>query len=1012
MYHALDASMIRVSAFPLTASLPSCPAPVSDTARDAENCRQWIAQVWSDSARAEAIELAAPALATGIRTVIDGTARRGRIRRTAFSLTRYLLRMQYRATPFGLFAGPAPVRIGRNAHVHLGTRHQAFARADALWLRDVITSLEHDPDVRRRLLVVTDPTCVIRGGQIAVPHQPGTKGPTRTTLRRTRAAEMVLALARTPTAVADIVAKLHADYPDTPVQKIEDMVGDLVTHRVLLTSLHAPMTCDDALGHLLAQLDGAGLGGSPAVPAVDKLRHVHRLLDRHNRAQPHEQRALRSEATEAMCGLAGIADRSLAVNLRPECKIVLPEAVAKEAQRALEVIAHITPFPGGTPAWIDYRTRFLEQYSLGAIVPVRDLTDPDTGLGFPVSYRGTVLKRPVLATTPRDEHVLALAQEAALTDQREVVLTEDDIEALSAGSASQVPAHIEFTVTVLAQSTRALEEGRFTLSTVGLSLAAGITTGRFLTSLEQADRDRIAALHASLPTLSAGAVRGQVSGPPLRVPINNVSRCPVVAPELVAVGEHNPEATLDLDDLGVMADATRLYLVSRSTGRLIEPSVMNAVELSSSTHPLIRFVCELHRSHAAVLLPFSWGAAPQLPFLPRVRVGRTILSSALWRLRAQDLGAGDDWEVRFAEWRSRYDLPRSVYLGGSDRRLRLDLDVPVHQQLVRAELRRHGTAVLREAPEEAAYGWVGRAHEVTMLFASDQHPMPAPERHAAVTVSRSSERLPGASEWAYVKLYSSAARVPEVLTSHVSRLLLDWDTDLPEAWFIRYADPDPHLRLRIRLPSPEEFGTAVQKVAAWAAELRADGLIHRVQWDTDKPETGRYGTGAALEAAEEFFVADSTAALVQMAAAVPADLQPAITAASFVDITTGFLGSRKAGLDWLTGYLPRGDGEAAPRHVQALALQLTNEDGSLHTLNDLGGGASVAEAWEMRRSTLEQYRRALDAEHVEPVGVLPSLLHMHHNRVAGIDREAEATCRRIARAAALSWTARPEGDAR
>ena len=138
-----------------------------------------------------------------------------------------------------------------------------------------------------------------------------------------------------------------------------------------------------------------------------------------------------------------------------------------------------------------------------------------------------------------------------------------------------------------------------------------------------------------------GAVRGQVSGPPLKVPINNVSRSPLVAPELLSIGEHNPDATLGLDDLGVVADAGRFYLISLSTSRVIEPAVMNAVELSSSTHPLIRFVWELPRSHTAILMPFFWGAATQLPFLPEVRVGRTVLSAALWRLRQRDLGNGD-----------------------------------------------------------------------------------------------------------------------------------------------------------------------------------------------------------------------------------------------------------------------------------------------------------------------------------------------------------------------------------
>ncbi len=367
--------------------------------------------------------------------------------------------------------------------------------------------------------------------------------------------------------------------------------------------------------------------------------------------------------------------------------------------------------------------------------------------------------------------------------------------------------------------------------------------------------------------------------------------------------------------------------------------------------------------------------------------------------------------LRFTNWRIQYGVPRTVYVGSSDQRLRLDLDLPVHQELLRAELRRHGTAVLHEAPEESSYGWVGRAHEVTMLFASDQQSAPAPLRHATVLANRNSHRIPGASEWAYAKLYGSAARAPEVLTAHLPRLLRHGGTAPTEAWFVRYADPDPHLRLRLRQPGPEAFGATAQTVAAWAAELCAEGLVQRLQWDTDQPETGRYGTGAALAAAEAFFVADSTAALAQMSLTISADLQSAVTAASFVDIAAGFLGSWQAGNDWLLRHLLRGDGEPTPRQVQSLTVQLTDVGVRRSALSNLSGGEAVAEAWELRQTALVDYRQALDAAGIAAGSVLPSLLHMHHNRVAGVDRDAEATCRRIARAAAQSWSIRREGGA-
>ncbi|MEU3133186.1 lantibiotic dehydratase [Streptomyces sp. NPDC006854] len=1001
MYRHIDASMIRASVFPLASPTPEWPGENTGV----EQVRAWVEQVWGDDPRAEAIGHASPVLASAVLEVVEGTAKPSRIRRTGRALARYLLRMRYRATPFGLFAGPMVAHTGQETHVHWGPTNRAFAHADASWLHDITTALERDLAVLRYLTVVADPAHVVRGSRIFVMNQPGKDGPTDTTLRRTRPAEDALKLARSPISAHVLVAKLGIEYPEAPKAAIEEMVRNLVAHRVLLTELQSPMTCPDALGHLVARLDETGAD----VPKAARLRTIHGLLDCHDRALPTEQPDLRAKATEAMTALSGVAEHTLVVNVRPDGDIVLPQAVVREAERALSLMARITPYPHGSAAWKDYRTRFLERYSMGTVVPVLELTDPDTGLGFPVGYRGTTLPRPILATTPRDEHLLALAQDAALTDRREIVLGEEDIEALSLGEPTAVPAHVELCFSVFAQSTRALTEGRFTLSTVGLSLAAGALAGRFLPMLEPADQARMAAEYAALPTLTEGAARAQISAPPLRRKTYNVGRAPVVVPETLAVGEHNPNATLDLEDLGVVADAGRLYLVSLSSGRCLEPSVMNAVELSTATHPLVRFLTEVHRSHAAILAPFAWGAAGRLPFLPEVRYGRTVLSAACWRLRARDLSDPERWVVDFTNWRIRYGVPRNVYVGSADQQLRLDLDRPAHLDLLRAELNRHFVLALHEAPEESAYGWIGRAHEVTMSFAADQQAVPAPGRR--VVARRTAGRLPGVSDWTYLKVYGSQARATEILTSHLPRLLDELET-VPEAWFIRYADPEAHLRVRLRLLSPDAFGAVAGTVAEWADELREEGLIVRIQWDTDEPETGRYGTGAVLAAAERYFSADTAAALAQMRLALPADLCPGVTAASYVDIATGLLGSPGDGRTWLTQHLLRGDGASAPRPMQALVLRLTDSDDAGPALADFAGGDAVLNAWQHRREALVHYRHALDTAGLDPSDVLPSLLHMHHNRVAGIDPDAEALCLRMARAAALSWTVRPQGAVR
>ncbi|MFE5125000.1 MULTISPECIES: lantibiotic dehydratase [Streptomyces] len=1012
MYHAIDAVLIRAAVHPLSATLPPWPDLNGNTADDVDRWRTWIEQVWANETTAAAIEFASPLLAEAVNGILSGHTQRPRtMRRTVVSLVRYLLRMQHRATPFGLFAGPAPVGLGDAAEARWGTNHHVAVRADDAWLTAIVTALETSPGLLPRLPVMADPTCIIRGTKVVVPHQPGKDGPIEVTMRRTPAVEMVLRLAQSPIAVGDIVAKLSTDYPDSPSPVIEDMVRGLVANRVLLTSLRAPMTVDDSLGHLVAQLDAIGTNAEFGTPAA--LRGVHQLLTRHDTAPTDEQRSIRTEATRRMTAMASASDRPLVANLRPDCDVTLPSAVAEEAEHALAAIARISPYPAGYPAWQDYRARFLERYSMGALVPVRDLVDPDIGLGFPAGYRGSVLKRPVVATTRRDEHLLALAQEAAVNRAREIVLTEEDCAALTVGDVAQVPAHVEMCFTVLANSLDALQSGRFTLSLAGLSLGAGRTTGRFLTMLKQPDQDHMRAAYAAMPTLDADAAVVQISSPPLRLRTQNVSRAPAVAPHLLSLGEHNPTATLDLDDLAVSADTQRLYLVSLSTGQHIEPTVMNAVELTNATHPLVRFLTEVHRSHAAALTPFAWGAATRLPFLPEIRVGRTVLSPACWRLRRRDMESENrpGWMHRFTDWRCRYGVTRTIYLGSDDQRLRLDLDNPTHLQLLRSELERTATVALHEAPDEDALGWLGHAHEITMPFASTLPPSPSTASTKTV-VRRGSGRMPATARWTYLKVYCHADRTPEILTTHLPALFHEWRDGPPLWWFTRYSDPGTHLRLRLRLSGPHAFGDAAQHVGTWAAALRNDGLISRIQWDTDEPETGRYGTGHVLDAAEHFFASDSEAATAQMTLKLPAELRPAVTAASFVELATALLGTPAAGHRWLIENLLKGEGEAPARNLQAQATRMSTPDRNLAALRTLPDGEIVAATWAHRRTALKTYRAALIDDGADPAAVLPSLLHMHHNRTAGIDPDGEATCRRLARAAALSWTARADGTLR
>jgi thiopeptide-type bacteriocin biosynthesis protein len=226
-------------------------------------------------------------------------------------------------------------------------------------------------------------------------------------------------------------------------------------------------------------------------------------------------------------------------------------------------------------------------------------------------------------------------------------------------------------------------------------------------------------------------------------------------------------------------------------------------------------------------------------------------------------------------------------------------------------------------------------------------------------------------------------------------------------WFLRLAEPDHHLRLRVRLDSSQQFGNVAALLSGWARELADIGLVGDLQLDTYRPEVGRFGGGHALQAAEAVFAADSAATLTQLrlpASGTRAPADPAVTAASMLDLVTGLSPTERAGQQWLLDRAPRSLAAPPPREHRAQAVELAAT--GHQALAALPGGDDVLAAWARRRTTLTDYRAVLLEDGVDPATVLPDLLHLHHARVTGPNLDRERVCLHLARAAALSQRAR------
>ena len=76
---------------------------------------------------------------------------------------------------------------------------------------------------------------------------------------------------------------------------------------------------------------------------------------------------------------------------------------------------------------------------------------------------------------------------------------------------------------------------------------------------------------------------------------------------------------------------------------------------------------------------------------------------------------------------------------------------------------------------------------------------------------------------------------------------------------MRYADPDPHLRVRWQGNPSHLAGPFLREMCSWARDLVREGMCDRFSIETYERELERYGGPAGMDAAESLFCADSSA---------------------------------------------------------------------------------------------------------------------------------------------------------
>ncbi|GHB24020.1 lantibiotic dehydratase [Streptomyces viridiviolaceus] len=1000
---------------------------------DADDPVPGVRRLAADPLLRQAVEVASGSLALSLRQIGDdaGVAALGRKRllSAARTLTRYARRSGGRPTPFGLFAGVGRARFGPVAKAGPAGAGEVSVRLDGGWLHRRVLAWLADPGVRRRVDVTLNDLCVLRDGRLTL-----STGERQVSVRDTALVAAVRELAAVPVPYAALFDELARRFPALPPDRLDAQLGGLLQHGLLLTSL-TPHRIDD---ELLDRIEAAVKDTLP--DAATGLRAIRSAAAAHEQDPPgrgHESwrtlldgvHRLDAAGRTGQGAESGVDRRPpVHVDLRMPADLVLPDTVGEEARRYAAAVWAMTPEWTTLAHLRDYRDRFIERYGTASAVPLADLVDPHRGLGLPPEYTDPPTHTREGpgddADRPRRGVIGELVQQAVLAGG-DVELTDEDVERLATAAGhdprSAPPRTLELCFQILADSADALERGDFRLlgsPHIG-SWTAGATAGRFAGLVGLTDELARLAAHAS----DGNSIAAQVEVAPHDPRSLNIVQVPRLLPYRIPVGvadDRSDPHCLDWRTLLVAAGADGLRLLHEPSGRQVKPVFPHMLALDTQAPPVARFLADLAMARPRVWSGWDWAGLDVLPYLPAIRYGRVLATPRRWlpgrRLRdAARTRDGSTWQRGLREWRRRLAVPDRVQIARNDQMYPVDLRDPWDQDLLRSELTAaQPRFVLYEdlTADGAGLGWNGgHSTEIVVPLVSTGRPAtpppPAP-RTGRTPVRRSPTRihLPG-EDWLFVKLYAEPAAHDSLLTDHLPTLLEEVEEDVDRWFFLRYRDPEPHLRLRLH-GDPDRLNTRVLPLLARRTRgLIESGALRTMGLDVYRPETDRYGGERAQEAAERFFRTDSLSALLQLRARRSASAPPPddVLAAAGHAVLLDSLGDWDW-CSWVDHTFTKGPEHDAHRRHRASADRLIRPGEAARLTAEALSSPALAQLWTGTPEPRAYGRLVLDAAPADRDEAVLSLLHMRHNRLFGIDPAAEARGYAVLRGAARAHLGR------
>lgn len=793
------------------------------------------------------------------------------------SITKYYLRMSSRCTPFGLFSACGSLEKGNGTEksIHLPSASQVrrCSRLDMNYLCALSLYISQIPEIISEFRFHSNTSLYPVGYQwryIEYYYSSGNRVHQISSVHQDSLINKIIRSARQGISFSDVKKMVGSTGVECTDEELLDYFKDLIASNVLISELEPAITGGDFLSTLIDRLEP--VKNNNIIGLNSLLKEVKSLLNYADLSDPSEDLVgIYKDVVHRLKRIDVPIDESKLFQVDSFWNFDVPdplgEDIYEDADLAVDILRKISA-ASLNDNLKNFIQRFTERYEEQE-VSLMNVLDTESGIGYKQDAQPGNQNQNNMRWGSKETILYSKLQKCLINKEKKIVIDENDIAGLKNNQNSLAPS---FSILFRTVQNDNGDGHNILVEHVGGSSTANIL-GRFASGDPKIDQhvknlcreeedlndDVIFAEIVHLPQSRLGNI---ILHPPFRR-----AEIPYMSTSSQPAGQQ-----ILLEDLMISVKNNKVILRSKKLNKIIVPRLSNAHNFSLGSQPVYHFLCDLQFQGISQWLNFEWGDLARFnKFLPQIVCKNIILQPATWNLTQDDLKKHLDNPCRspyqnFKDFCTEYEIPAIFLLSDIDNDLPVNTDDATQVDMFINMVKNKRRFVLKEflMPAPLLQDDSRNLYNNQFVFSylkneKTYKAQPLPKKKKSLTQRVFTQE----SEWMYFKIYCGLKTSNDILrhSIHSCAQKLKNEKIIDSWFFIRYADPHHHIRVRFHIAT-NDLGTRDKVITRLMNSLKyfeKAGLVWNVTMDTYKRELERYHD--VIEHAEALFHFDSDATL-------------------------------------------------------------------------------------------------------------------------------------------------------